>query len=140
MDRGNSLLLLEPIGPGAYQRAMEKRGPGLHHFAIDVTDLDSFISSLVGTSWKLHPISTQTIKKTRTAWFSSPGFPALVEVQEREEIALRPLFVEKVSMRMNTDPSLLMKAMRLEEIIQPTNTSTTLSLLGKPIQLKDLTS
>lgn len=33
---GNSLLLMEPLGHGPYRRAMVKRGPGLHHIAIDV--------------------------------------------------------------------------------------------------------
>lgn len=28
-DKANSLLLMEPIKPGAYQRALDKRGPGL---------------------------------------------------------------------------------------------------------------
>ncbi len=39
-----SLLLMEAIGPGPYQRALEKRGPGLHHIAVDV---EKIVKSLV---------------------------------------------------------------------------------------------
>lgn len=35
-EKGNSLLLMEPIRAGAYQHALEKRGPGLHHLAINL--------------------------------------------------------------------------------------------------------
>ncbi len=34
-----SLLLMEPAGEtGSYRRALEKRGPGLHHLAVDVQE------------------------------------------------------------------------------------------------------
>lgn len=46
--KANSLLLIEPIKPGAYQRALDKRGPGLHHLAIDVLNLEKYIESLAG--------------------------------------------------------------------------------------------
>lgn len=35
-----NLLLMEPVKEGAYTRAMKKRGPGLHHLAIDVLDVE----------------------------------------------------------------------------------------------------
>src|ERR1019366_4758502 len=48
------LLLREPVADGAYRRAMNKRGTGLHHIAIDVLDLEAFVSYLSGTGWLLH--------------------------------------------------------------------------------------
>jgi hypothetical protein len=78
------LLLMEPYKEGAYQRAMNRRGPGLHHIAIDVNDLEGYIESLSSAGWLLHPKSAQSIAKQRTAWFSSPGVPALFEIQQRE--------------------------------------------------------
>ena len=38
----NSLLLMEAKDTGSYRRAFEKRGPGIHHLAIDVLDLEEF--------------------------------------------------------------------------------------------------
>ena len=72
-DKANSLLLMEPIKPGAYQRALEKRGPGLHHLAIDVLNIETYIESLVGSGWLLHPKSVKTIKEFQTAYLARPG-------------------------------------------------------------------
>lgn len=38
---------------GAYTRAMKKRGPGLHHIAVDVLNLESFVDDLSGSGWLL---------------------------------------------------------------------------------------
>lgn len=53
-SEGANLLLMEPVTEGAYSRAMAKRGPGLHHIAIDVLDLESYIDGLSGSDWFLH--------------------------------------------------------------------------------------
>ena len=45
------LLLMEAVKSGAYARALEKRGPGLHHLAVDVPDLGSYIAGLSGSGW-----------------------------------------------------------------------------------------
>lgn len=84
--KANSLLLMEPIKPGAYQRVLEKRGPGLHHLAIDVLHLEQYIESLAGSGWLLHPVSIKTMKQSQTAYLARPGFPGLIEVQERKEL------------------------------------------------------
>ncbi len=83
------LLLMEPIATGSYQQALSKRGPGLHHLAIDVSSLNEFIHSLTGTGWFLLPQSVKSITEQKTAWLARPGFPALIEVQEREDMAAR---------------------------------------------------
>ncbi len=81
-----NLLLMEPVKEGAYTRAMTKRGPGLHHIAIDVLNLKTFIDELSGTGWLLHPKSLKTVEDTQTAWLVRPGVPALIEVQQRDTI------------------------------------------------------
>lgn len=59
----NSLLLMEPIKPGAYKRAVDKRGSGLHHLAIDVPKLEDFLLSISSSSWRLHLRSIETISE-----------------------------------------------------------------------------
>lgn len=44
---GNAYLqLLEATGPGAIERFLEQRGPGLHHVALEVSDLDDAVTDL----------------------------------------------------------------------------------------------
>jgi methylmalonyl-CoA/ethylmalonyl-CoA epimerase len=77
------LLLMEPTSAeGPYARALEKRGPGLHHVALNTPDLDAFLSDVRG--WLLLPTSVQTIAKSRTAWLARPGVSTLLEVHEAE--------------------------------------------------------
>lgn len=86
--RVNALLLMEPCREGSYSRALTKRGPGLHHQAVDVPDLDGFLAAIAGSGWLLHPNSVATMKRSRTAYLARPGFPALIEAQERKEPAI----------------------------------------------------
>ncbi len=141
-DRANSLLLMEPIKPGAYQRAMEKRGPGLHHLAIDVLNLDTYLESLIGagSGWLLHPKSIKMMKQSRTAYLARPGFPALIEVQEREEIPDRPLFVSEIFIPIDSNLSGLISHIGLDEIVKPLPQKEMLSLTanGQVIKLHDL--
>lgn len=92
-----TLLLMEPVKEGAYTRAMKKRGPGLHHIAIDVLNLDSYIDGLSSSGWLLHPRSLHTMKETRTAYLARPGMPTLIELQERPELKEFPYFIEGLS-------------------------------------------
>lgn len=91
-----TLLLMESVKEGAYTRALRKRGPGLHHIAIDVLNLETYIDKLSGSGWLLHPKSLKTIKASRTAWLARPGIPALIEVQERESVDRKPLFIDEI--------------------------------------------
>ena len=92
------LLLMEPIKPGAYARAMEKRGPGLHHVAVDVFDLEGFVTGLSGSGWYLHPKSVLTIRKTQTAWLARPGTGMLIEVQQRQDLAGASPFISRLEL------------------------------------------
>lgn len=137
-DKANSLLLMEPIKHGTYQRAMEKRGPGLHHLAIDVLNLENYLESLTGSGWLLHPISIKTMKQAQTVYLARKGFPALIEVHERELLTQRQIFVEEVSIPM--DPALfgLVKHIGLEGIVKLSSKPPKLSLDRRDIELKDL--
>ena len=113
----SSLLLMEPFKEGAYSRAMTKRGPGLHHIAIDVLNIDEFIGGLSSTGWLLHPKSLLTIKKTQTAFLARPGFPMLVEVQQRKVTDVKPLFILRMGMSLNETNTNLLKALDVEQIV-----------------------
>lgn len=136
-DKGNSLLLMEPIKPGAYQRALEKRGPGLHHLAIDVLNLEVFIESLAGSGWLLHPMSIKTMKQSQTAYLARPGFPALIEVQEKKKLAERSLFVDRISLKVDSSSSALLKAIGLDSIVSGSSKNE-LSLVGRTVLIEEL--
>jgi len=87
------LLLMEAAKDGAYKRAFQKRGPGLHHVAIDVLNLEQYILQLSGSGWLLHPQSLKSIQATQTAYLARPGIPFLVEVQQRDSLSEKAMFV-----------------------------------------------
>lgn len=107
---------MEPIADGAYRRAMEKRGPGLHHIAIDVLDLEAYISYLSGTGWLLHPRSIETLKATRTVYLARPGIPMLIEVQERDRFSEAPKFIERVCLPLPNEQFRIMNSLRAREL------------------------
>lgn len=137
-DRGNSLLLMEPVGPGPYQRALEKRGPGLHHLTIDVVGLEEYIDSLTGSGWLLHPRSLRTIKEIRVAYLARPGFPGIIEVQERLEFNERPLFVDRVLLKMEASLAGLLRFVGLDSVVKASNDQTVISMRGHVIPLVSL--
>mgnify|MGYP001178221085 CR=1 FL=1 len=143
-DRCNSLLLMEAIKPGAYQRALEKRGPGLHHLAIDVLDIESFLDSLTDSGWLLHPKSLHTLKKVQVAYLARPGFPGLIEVQQKNELMTGVSFVERIELPAHastgspTPFDKMLRAIGLEKTVFPNRASASLTLSGVQIALEDL--
>jgi hypothetical protein len=68
------LLLMQPLREdGHYRRALEKRGPGLHHVAINSSAQD-----LPG--WTLHKRTSEKL-----AYYKHRDFPALIEMQRYEQ-------------------------------------------------------
>lgn len=92
-DRPARLLLLESTGEGPYQRALQKRGPGLHHVAVEVADPAAFAAEAQG--WLLHPHTLQS--QPRTLWFARPGVGALLEVTKGGAITGAPQLCVGVS-------------------------------------------
>ena len=41
------LLLMQAKSEGTYRKALEKRGPGLHHIALDVINLEKYIEQIL---------------------------------------------------------------------------------------------
>lgn len=134
----NSLLLIEPKGAGSYQRALEKRGPGIHHLAIDVLEIEKFLDSISGSGWLLHLNSVKSLKDLRTAYLARPGFPALIEVQEKKKLGGGPLFVEKISLELGQNFAGLVGAVGLADILKPTAANPSLVLRGQKIELEKL--
>ena len=87
------LLMQARGGAGPYARALAKRGPGLHHVALLVPDLDAFLAGVRG--WLVHPACLPGLASTRTLWLARPGISTLVEVQEAEPGSGEPV-VEQV--------------------------------------------
>lgn len=135
---GNSLLLMEALAHGPYRRALEKRGPGLHHIAIDVLDLNSYIESLSGSGWLLHPMSLKTIAQSKTAYLARPGFPGLIEVQARKKLSTSAFFVNEIGLKFDSSLIKLLKPIGLDKMISATVGDETILLGEKRIQLKNL--
>jgi len=71
---GGRLLLLQPHGAGPYQRALDKRGPGLHHLGVATDDLAAARAQWVACGWQVHPASG--------AFLFQRGVPTLIELFE----------------------------------------------------------
>ena len=114
----NPLLLMEPTASGRYRRALEKRGPGLHHFAIDVLDVHEFLMSLDGSGWLLQINSLKTFQKHRTVYLARPGFPGLIEVQEKPKLVDGRLFVSKVLLPLNDLNLTMIRSVGLQDLVK----------------------
>lgn len=88
-DMAPMLLLMQPISDGPYQRALAKRGPGLHHIGCMTPSIDAARPQIEKSRLLLHPISLKTIKRG-VIWVCRPGVPFLIEVVERETGAFDP--------------------------------------------------
>jgi hypothetical protein len=71
------LLLMEAVGTrGPYARALAKRGPGLHHVAFAVPDLQS---ALALGGWQQHAICAKSVARG-SGWLFCRGVPTLLEL------------------------------------------------------------
>ena len=90
------LLIMQAIGPGPYQRALEKRGAGLHHIAVSVPSTEEYIQSLVGSGWYIHPASLPLFTHSKCLFLARPKTPFLIEVFEQREVPACASFVEAI--------------------------------------------
>ena len=132
------LLLMQAIGKGAYKDALKKRGPGLHHVALDVKDLEAFIHGMSGTGWYLHPKSLGTIRKTRTAWLVRPGTKMMIEVQERDEIYEDPKFISYLELPLNPKERSMVKALGIDTLRPSKDRRSRIVFGKKKIEVADL--
>ena len=129
-EQTGKILLMEPVKPGAYARAMKKRGPGLHHIAVDVLDLESFVTGLAGSGWYLHPKSLLTIRKTKTAWLSRPGTGMLIDVQQRNVLRAEPSFVSRLELPLSAKERAMIDALRCP-LLRPSEDGCTWFIIGQ---------
>lgn len=135
------LLLMEALGPGPYRRAREKRGPGLHHVAVNVPSIDDFVASLAGTGWLLHPASLRTLAQRKTVYLARPGLAALVEVQQvgkRAPSARRRSFVTEVVIEGERGHQRLLDALGVRGLRLAKKGAAALVIAGKRVAVADL--
>ena len=83
-------------------------------------------------------MSVKTMKQSQTAYLARPGFPALIEVQEREELTERLLFVEAISLKMDSSMAGLLKFVGMASIVKTSTEATTLLLAGRGVLVREL--
>lgn len=136
------LLLMESVKDGAYRRAMEKRGPGLHHIAVDVPEINAFIPTASKFGWFLHPRSLESYAKHKTIYLARPGFPALIEVEERagyDERAMKSSLISSLKIRSEESrSSQLIQALGIPEL-SLTGGSAKISISGHELDIGELT-
>ena len=79
------LLFIQAIGPGPYQDAMEKRGPGIHHLGIGCKNVKNYTNSLKQSGWREHAQSAHLWEQTQSFWLQRSGAP-LLEISKKAEI------------------------------------------------------
>ncbi len=92
------LLLMEAIGDGPYKRALQKRGPGLHHFGCATDNLNKAVDHFSQFGLLLHPISLNTLKNS-VVWMCRPGVPFLIELYESPELTTENEYLLSIQMR-----------------------------------------
>ncbi len=93
----NSKLLLQaPVKDGPYLKALNKRGVGLHHIALDVDDLLEFTSFMGKIGWLLHTSSLKNHDQKKAIYFARPGVNVLFEVKENKT-SLKDNFIKTVN-------------------------------------------
>lgn len=137
-NKSASLLLMQPTKAGSYQEALDKRGPSLHHIAVDVVDLDQFIKDVTNAGWQLHPNSAESIKRNRVAWLMRSGFPALFEVAEVKKISVASEFVGGIKLSTDRSHKKLIDALGLNPFIEITQDETQLLLDGQYLKISEL--
>ena len=130
------LLLMQANGAGPYQRALSKRGAGLHHIALDVLNIDDFVASLVGSGWLLHPKSLEFYKSHKQVYLNRPGIPGLIEVQERETLDESEYFIEEVKFPFRENR--LLNSLGCDRL--KNENEIELRIDDKPFKIKDLLS
>lgn len=117
-EQSGLLLLVEGISDGPYKKAMFKRGPSLHHIAVDVLDINTFSMHAEMIGWKLHPISAETLTY-KTAWFYLEGVPTLIEAHQKKTLSTKPAKVTKLEIAIQNDQLALFEGIGLGNIVTP---------------------
>jgi hypothetical protein len=89
------LLLVEAVEPGPYQRALNKRGPGIHHLGIQVPSLSEFLSAHSyktpdSLCWQIHSGFNSELNPEQTVFLFRRGVPFLLEVHQCSSMQKTP--------------------------------------------------
>ncbi len=131
------LLLVEAISEGPYNRAMKKRGPSLHHIAIDVLNVDELARDAQNLGWQLHPISETTIPKKKTAWLYAKGVPTLIEVHQ-QTLTPKPSKISRIELPMDPTRLKLFEGIGLGNIVTSSNSKLNVTIDGHRISFAEL--
>ncbi len=133
------LLLMEAIGPGPYQSALKKRGPGLHHIAVHVGSVEEYVAGLAGSGWLLHPASLQMLAHRKTVFLARPGLHALIEVQQASRGASPGggRFITEVLIEGDREHRRLLEALGVPGVRLAEAGGTALVIGGKTIAVSD---
>ena len=129
--RSSRLLLMQPSGPGSYQRALEKRGPGLHHLGVVVPSIKMFLSQIKDSGWLIHPVSALKIEAGGDVYLARPGAP-LIEVSQQEPCKpaqLAPV-VERVRVKVAPDIAARLSCLGIPELDWTTTEETAVQVNG----------
>lgn len=127
------LLLMQSIGDGPYKKALEKRGHGLHHMALDVLSIDQFVASLVGSGWLLHPKSIEYYSNHKQVYLCRPGVPVLLEIQQKEKLTEGKYIIEELRFPFQNER--LLSALGCNRL--KLNNEIELKIGGKLLSIKD---
>ena len=138
-ESSGKLLFLQPIGEGPYASALERRGPGLHHIALYVENLERFIGSLAGSGWYLHPSSLESIRGYNTAWLARPAIPTLLEITQLDSFETgADSVVSKIEIPIGNRHSLI-DALGIAQIARSTDEHCWLTVADARVSVDSLT-
>lgn len=116
-SRRGALLLMEPLGDeGPYARALQRRGPGLHHVAFNVASIPQSVDALGGSGWCLHLRSLETFASSQTVWLTRPGVGALIELHASTAARALPAAVSAVEIPVGGTAKPLLEAFGCAEV------------------------
>lgn len=130
--RNARLLLMQASGPGSYQRALEKRGPGVHHLGVIVPSIKTFLTQIKGTGWFIHPVSASKIETGGDVYLARPGAP-LLEVSQAEPCKPAPLapVVENVRIHLSPEVAAKLSCLGIPELTWTTTEETAMQVGGQ---------
>jgi len=128
-EESGLLLLVEAVSDGPYKKALTKRGPSLHHVAIDVLNIEEFLQKAQLAGWQKHAISDQTLKH-KTAWLFKKGVPTLIEVHQKKQLSTKPTKVTNLVLPITGEQQALFSGIGLGNVTPGEELSITLDGLN----------
>lgn len=130
-DQPGKLLLMQPIADGPYQRALDKRGEGLHHVALFAGDIPAWLSSPAASGWFLHPSSLQSFARAGCVWLCRPGVGCLIELNQGVRRFDAPAFIERTSIPVTDELQALVARLGVDGLVPRVNGDCELLIDGQ---------